>query len=271
MIEGFRGKGEVEFMEAFGRRFPVTVILSLMGLPLEELPKFLQWEDELLHKPDVAVKVRAARQIKDYLLEAIEDRRRSPRDDLFTKAVQHQIKGEPLSDDEVLGFCYLMFVGGLDTVAASLGFHYKHLAEHPELQEQLRREPALIPSAAEELLRRFGLVTSARRALEDTEIAGVKIKAGDWISISLPFAAIDPHEYPDPLTVDFKRPSKSHLTFAYGAHVCLGMHLARRELIIALEEWTQRMPVFRIKPGTRPLVHAGGVFGVDELQLVWDV
>jgi cytochrome P450 len=70
------------------------------------------------------------------------ERQRSPRDDLITKAVQHRIKGEPLSDDEVLGFCYLMFVGGLDTVAASLGFHYKHLAEHPELQERLRREPA---------------------------------------------------------------------------------------------------------------------------------
>jgi len=271
LIEKFRSKGETEFMESFGRPFPVTVVLTLMGLPLEALPRFLQWEHELLHSPEFAVKARAARQIKDYLLEAIADRRRSPRDDLFTKAVQHRIKGEPLSDDEVLGFCYLMFVGGLDTVAASLGFHYKHLAEHPELQERLRRDPALIPQAVDELLRRYALVTGNRRVVQDTEVAGVKLKAGDWISVTTPFASIDAREYPDPLTVDLDRANKSHMTFVTGPHVCLGMHLARRELIIALEEWTRRLPVFRIKPGTQPRVHAGGVFGVDDMRLAWDI
>ncbi|EJM24350.1 cytochrome P450 [Pseudomonas sp. GM21] len=270
LIEEFRSKGHCEFINEFGRPFPVTVILQLMGLPVSELPRFLEWEDELLHSEDMGVKAKAARQIKDYLVEQIADRRQKPRDDLFTKATIAEVGGAPLSEDEVLGFCYLMFVGGLDTVASSLGLHFQYLAEHPELQERLRKDPSLIPQAVEELLRRFSLVVSHRRATEDTELAGVQIKAGDWITIHTPASAIDETLHSDPYTVDIDRPNKAHLTFSFGAHTCLGMHLARRELIIALEEWTQRVPGFRIKPGAPLRTHAGPVYGVDELHLEWN-
>lgn len=270
LIEQFKEKGQCEFINSFGRPFPVTVILQLLGLPVSELGLFLQWEDELLHSHDMAVKVKAARQIKDYLIEQIADRRQNPRDDLFTKAAFGEVNGQPLSEDEVLGFCYLMFVGGLDTVASSLGFHYQYLAEHPELQERLRRDPSLIPQAVEELLRRFSLVISHRRATEDIELAGIPIKAGDWITIHTPISALDDTVHKSPTTVDIDRPNKAHMTFSFGAHACLGMHLARRELIIALEEWTQRIPVFRIKPGAPLRTHGGSVYGIDELHLEWD-
>lgn len=269
LIEKFRKTGQCEFINDFGRPFPVTVILQLMGLPVSELPRFLEWEDELLHSMDMGVRIKAAKQIKDYLVEQIADRRQNPSDDLFTKAAQAVVDGAPLSDDEVLGFCYLMFVGGLDTVASTLGFHYQYLAEHPELQERLRKDPSLIPQAVEELLRRFSLVVSHRRATEDTELAGVQIKAGDWITIHTPSAAIDETAHSDPYTVDIDRKSKAHLTFSFGAHTCLGMHLARRELIIALEEWIQRVPGFRIKPDAPLRTHSGPVYGVDELHLEW--
>lgn len=268
-IETFSAQNSCEFVNAFGRPYPVTVILQLMGLSLDKLPLFLTWEDQLLHSPDIMVRIQAAGQIKQFLLGEIEDRKANPRDDLFSQAVAAQIKGEPLSDNEVLGFCYLMFVGGLDTVASSLGFHFKHLAEHPALQERLRRDPAIIPQAVEELLRRFAIVTMQRRATQDTELAGTQIKAGDWITLCTAMAATDETEYEDPMTVDFDRKNKAHVTLAFGAHTCLGMHLARLELTIALQEWTTRLPVFRLQANSVPRVHGGGVFGVDELQLEW--
>jgi cytochrome P450 len=268
-IAEFSNAGGCEFVNQFGRPYPVTVVLQLMGLSVDALPLFLQWEDELLHSRDMTVKIAAARSIKDFLLAEIEDRRAHPRDDLFSQAVRAQIKGEPLSDNEVLGFCYLMFVGGLDTVASSLGFHFKYLAEHPELQQRLRDDPAMIPQAVEELLRRFAVVTMHRRATADTEIAGTQIKAGDWITLATPMAAMDDTAYPAPGVVDFDRANKSHVTLAFGPHTCMGMHLARLELIVALQEWTTRLPVFRIKPDSEVRMHAGAVFGVDELHLAW--
>ena len=268
-IDAFSKAGGCEFVNQFGRPYPVTVILQLLGLSIDALPLFLQWEDELLHSPDVRVKIGAARNIKDFLVGEIEDRRNNPRDDLFSQAVGARIKGEPLSENEILGFCYLMFVGGLDTVASSLGFHFKYLAQHPDLQERLRTDPAIIPRVVEELLRRFAIVTMHRRATADTEIAGVQIKAGDWITLPTPMAAMDETEYPEPEKVDPDRQNKSHVTLAFGAHTCMGMHLAKLEMTIALQEWSTRLPVFQIKPGSVPRVHGGGVFGVDELQLTW--
>lgn len=270
LIEKFRDQGHCEFVEAFGRPFPVTVILQLMGLPVSELSRFLDWEDKLLHGSDFPTKIAAAKQIKEYLLEQIADRRANPRDDLFTKAAHAEIDGEALSEDEILGFCYLMFVGGLDTVASSLGFHYQHLASHPELQERLRKDPSLIPQAVEEMLRRFSIVTTHRRATQDTELAGAQIKAGDWITIHTPTSALDERIHASPTTVDIDRPNKMHMTFSFGPHICLGMHLARRELIIAMEEWLTRVPPFRIKPDAPLRTHGGGVYGVDELHLEWD-
>ncbi|WP_340053216.1 cytochrome P450 [Pseudomonas sp. JAI120] len=270
LIEQFRAKGRCEFVNDFGRPFPVTVVLQLLGLPVSELSRFLDWEDKLLHGSDFPTKIAAARQIKDYLLSQIADRRANPKDDLFTKAAHAEINGEPLSEDDILGFCYLMFVGGLDTVASSLGFHYQYLAEHPELQARLRKDPSLIPQTVEELLRRFSIVITHRRATEDTEIAGVQIKAGDWITIHTPISALDDTIHQSPTTVDIDRPNKMHMTFSFGAHICLGMHLARRELIIALEEWVSRVPDFRITEGAPLRTHGGGVYGVDELHLEWN-
>jgi cytochrome P450 len=270
LVETFANDGGCEFVGAFGRPFPITVVLQLLGLPYEHVDMFLKWEDQLLHSHDFGVMAEAARKIKDYLLAAIELRRKTPTDDLFSQAIRAEIKGVPLSADEILGFCYLLFVGGLDTVASSLAFHFKHLAEHPDLQKQLRANPEIIPKAVEELLRRYAIVTTHRRATQDTELAGIQIKSGDWITICTPMSAMDEHEYKDPEIVDFTRTVRSHVTFAFGPHICLGMHLARREMAIALEEWIARVPVFRLKPGSRPKLHAGGVFGVDELQLVWD-
>jgi cytochrome P450 len=270
LIEKIRAKGEAEFITEFARPFPVTVFLSLMGLPLELTSQFLSWEDGLLHGKTMQDRITAAGAIKQYLQEMIAKRRAAPTDDLISFAVTSEVEGRKLDDEEVLGICYLLFVGGLDTVAALLGFTFKHLAENAESQALLRREPELIPNAIEEFLRAHAPVITARFVTRDTEFHGVSMKAGECISLCTGLAGRDEREFPDPHKIDFRRENQRHITFSAGPHRCIGSHLARREFKIALDLFLSRIPPFRVKTGQTPITHATGVFGVDYLPIVWD-
>lgn len=270
LIEAVRGRGGCEFMEAFGRPFPVSIFMQLMGLPLDQTEMFLAWEFDLLHGPTMETRIAAAAAIRDYLGELAAARRAEPCGDLTSQVVLAEIDGRPLSDDEVKGVLYLMFVGGLDTVASTLGFFFRHLAEHPEQQERLRADPTMIERSVEELMRRFSVVTSHRQCMQDVALAGVQMKAGDWITINGSLASLDPTEFAKPLDVDFDRKNNRHLGFQFGPHFCLGSHLARRELQITLREWLARIPTWRLKPGVPIEAHGGGVFGIERLELEWD-
>lgn len=267
LIEKVRGDGGCEFMEAFGRPFPVGVFMRLMGLPLEEMDAFLHWEENLLRGETLAARAEAALSIKNYLLGLIALRRARPTGDLASFVANAEIDGERIPDERALGACYLLYVGGLDTVAATLGFTFRELAQRPELQRQLRADPSLIPDAVEELIRAFGVVTSNRYLTRDFEFHGVQLHKGDMVSIPFGVASRDPKEYPDPHLIDFKRENTRNISFAAGPHRCIGSHLARREFKIALEEWMQRAPEFRL--AEPPVVHSTGVWGVDRLKLVW--
>jgi len=269
LIEKVRGNGGCEFMDAFGRPFPVGVFMRLMGLPLEETPLFLQWEEELLRGATIADRAAAARAIKAYLLDLIAERRARPTNDMVSFVVTSTIDGKPIPDDRVLGICCLFYVGGLDTVAATLGFSFRELAIRPELQQQLRSNPALIPDAVEELIRAFGVVTTHRHLSRDYEFHGARMKKGDLVAITLGLASRDGAEYANPDVVDFRRENTRNISFSAGPHRCIGSHLARREIKIALEEWMTRVPEFGLKPGDPPVAHSMGVWGVDHLPLVW--
>ena len=269
LIEKVRADGGCEFMEAFGRPFPVGVFMRLMGLPLEEAPTFLEWEEGLLRGPTMEARASAARNIKEYLLQLIAKRRANPVDDLASFVANSEIDGKPIPPIRALGICYLLFVGGLDTVAATLGFTFRELAQRPELQRQMRADPAIIPDAVEEFIRAFGVVTSCRYLTRDYELAGVKMRKGDIVTIPFGVASRDETEYRDPHVIDFKRENTRNISFAAGPHRCIGSHLARREFKIALEEWMTRVPEFRIRPDTQPVVHSVGVWGVDDLRLAW--
>jgi cytochrome P450 len=270
LIEAFAHKGECEFVEGFGRPFPVTIFLELMGLPLDLKPQFLAWEDVILHAPTFEGRAVAARAIKAYLLEMMEARRRAPTDDLVSFAVGAEIEGRKLTNDEVLGICFLLFVAGLDTVASTLGFVFKHLGENPEDQRLLRREPELIPNAVEELIRAHAVVNSPRHVGRDVNFHGAPMKKGDRVVLAMTVASRDEREFDRPDQVDFRRDDIRHTSFAAGPHRCLGSHLARREIRIALEEWLARVPQFRVKAGEAPVTHGTTVFGVDRMMLAWD-
>ncbi|WP_157218906.1 cytochrome P450 [Flavisphingomonas formosensis] len=270
LVDRFADADEVEFIGAFAQPFPVSVFLQLLGLPLEEMPQFLEWEAGLLKSFSLEDRKRAAANIVGYLRNAIKDRRANPGTDLISWATHSQVDGRALTDDEVIGICFLMFIAGLDTVASSLGFHYHYLATHPELQAQLRADRSLIPTAVEEFMRLYSIVINHRRVVQDTEIAGVTLKKGDWMTVPTFNASLDPAEFQDPRTFILDRPANRHVAFSYGPHRCLGSHLARREFVVAMNEIFDRLPTFRLKEGAPFRTVGGAVFGVEELHLVFE-
>jgi cytochrome P450 len=266
-IETFKAKGECEFMTDFAFEFPIKVFLELMGLPLDRTKEFLEWEMGLLHNHDMGKIADATRAVVGYLRGEIADRRKNPTDDLITYGVQAEIDGRPLTEDEVLGFAFNLFIGGLDTVSTHIGLQFRHLATHVEDQKTLRENPAMIPDAIEEMMRAYAAVTTFRTCKKEIDFKGVKMMPGDKIAMSTTIVGRDPQEYERPNEVILDRRPK-HVTFAFGPHLCVGMHLARREMRIAMEEVLRLIPEFHVKPGHALLSHMGMIQPVD-LPLVW--
>jgi cytochrome P450 len=268
-IDRFAAKGACEFMGDFAFEFPICVFMELMGLPHDRTAEFLDWEMNLLHNHDLSKVAAATRNVVDFLREEIEDRKRNPGTDLFSYAVQAEVEGRPLTDDELVGFTFNLFIGGLDTVSTNMGLHFWHLATHPEDQATLRAQPEKIPNAIEELMRAYGAVTTFRTCVNETVIRGVTIKPGDKIAMSTTLAGRDENEFPDPSEVRLDRRPR-HVGFGYGPHICVGIHLARREMRIAMEEFLSRIPEFKLAPGQKVRCHLGMIQPV-ELPLVWSV
>lgn len=269
LIEPLVAKGGCAFVEDFARPFPVTIFLEMFGLPVTEMPMFVRWVEAIIHQQG-PVQLAAMRELRDHLAVVIEDRRREPRDDLISHAVTGEIDGVRLTYDEIMGMCVMLFMGGLDTVTSSLGFIFRHLADNPQQQSMLRADPSLIPTALEELLRTYPIITTGRIAARDVDIAGAHIKAGENVACPLACASRDPAEIPDPTHVDLTRSPNRHSAFGFGPHRCIGSHLARRELAVAVEQWLKRVPPFRVAPGARLSAKGAGVVALQSLPLVWD-
>lgn len=268
-VQTFAHKGECEFMADFAFEFPIKIFLQLMGMPEERTAEFLAWEMDLLHNHDLGKIAAATRKVVDYLDAEIEDRKANPRDDLLSYGVTAELDGRKLDRDELMGFAFNLFIGGLDTVSTHMGLHFWHLATHPEDQARLRADPELIPDAIEELMRAYPAVTTFRTCVKPVEVNGVTMMPGDKVAMCTSLAGRDPDEYDRPEDVRFDRKPRQ-LSFGYGPHLCVGMHLARREMRIAMEEMLAAVPQFRLKPGHDLKFHLGMIQPV-ELPLVWDV
>jgi cytochrome P450 len=255
-------------MKDFAFPFAVNIFLRFLGLPDDRLDEFVGWANNLLHGDDVQ-RPAAARTIVAFIDDLAALRRREPVDDFMTFVVQAKVEGQPLTGEEVRGVGVLLFIAGLDTVAAAIGFDLAYLARNPGDQELLRREPDRIVLAAEELLRAYPTVQMIRVATKDIDFEGAPIRKGDYVSCATMIANRDPAEFECPNTIDLGREDNRHTAFAYGPHRCLGSHLARREIVIGLEEWLARIPSFRIKQGTAPIAYGGHVFGIENLILDW--
>ncbi|WP_416877507.1 cytochrome P450 [Litorimonas sp.] len=271
LINRVKDQGFCDFNADFSSQFPTLVFLRMMGWPEKHVTKFVGWVNTLIKSQDMQVVHGVLVEIVTYLRSVIDARRTNPEDDLTSYVLSCEIDGRPLSEDEVIGICFLIFIGGLDTVTSSFNFHYYHLAKHPELQSQLRKDPDLIPSAVEELLRAHAVTNMRRVVTRDVEIDGVQMKKGDYVLISLELANLDAEAFECPMKVDIMRAdARKHMTFSTGPHLCIGALLARRELCIALETWLSMVPKFRVENEDKIIVRCGGVFGLENLTIAWN-
>lgn len=277
LIDGFAGRGGCDFHAEFATPFPATIFLRLMGLPLDELPRFLGWRDGIIRPPvdpsdpeaARAVRKSTGQEIYAYFDLVVEERTRQPRDDLMTAFLTEEIDGRRLTRDEVLDMCYLFLLGGLDTVTASLDCMVARLAQHPDERRRLVEAPAVIDGAVEELLRfETPVMGVPRLVVRDVTLGEVEIKAGDRAILLLHSADTDDAEFDRAGEVDFARERNRHFAFGGGPHRCLGSHLARRELKVALEELHRRVPDYGLAPDV-VLSYSPGIRQVDPLPLVF--
>lgn len=267
LVDRLAERGSGDFITQFAQLLPSYIFLRVMGMPEDKVEQFLDWERETLWTDDVAVRLEGARKIRDYLVEQIADRKASPRDDLISQIVQAQFEGRPITDDEAIGYCYSLFLGGLDTVMSVMGFSMLHLASDKALQTRLRENPDLIPKAVDEFLRAHGVVVMRRTVREDCLFRGVTMKAGDQVMLPTPIANRDPRHFPEPHRIDPDRRDKSGVTFGSGIHTCVGMHLGRRELRIAFAQLLARFSDISISDPAQVRYRTGITWGVDCLPL----
>lgn len=268
LIDTFKDRGECQLMTDFAFPFPVAVVLDMMDLPQERLWDFQKWEHGLLHSGKLEVMQEATRNVVSYLREVIAERKKNPGDDLISAAIKSEVDGRKWTDDELVGYGFNLFIGGLDTVTANIGNQVRYLAENPDQQNLLRANPGMIGPAVEEFMRVFAAVTTFRVCVKETTVAGVTVKPGDKVAMCTTVAGRDGQAYDNPHQVRLDR-KPTHVSFAVGPHFCLGVHLARRELRIALEELLAALPAFRIKPGETISSQVGGIIQPTRLPLVW--
>ena len=277
LIDRFIDAGECEFDRDFAIPLPCNAFLHLMGLPPEELCTFLRYKDGIIrphmqtHDMEEAQRIRieTGKEIYAFFRDLITLRRKAPREDLMTHLVEVELQGEKLSDNEILDICFLFLLAGLDTVTSTLGCNIAYLASNPEQRRLLVAQPDLLDGAVEELLRWETPVTGVPRVLkQDVTLHGVEMKKGELVTLLLGASNVDDAEFGDAEDVDFARERNRHLAFGAGAHRCLGSHLARMELRVALEAWHRRIPDYAIKPGETPR-YSSGIREVQYLPIVW--
>jgi cytochrome P450 len=202
-------------------------------------------------------------------MQFIADQRRDPQTELMRIILAGEVDGKPLSEMDVLGTVFLLYLGGLDTVYSSLGWIFRHLALDQALQQRLRDKPEEIPKAVDEFERTYAVTRMTRTVAKDLTFHGVEMRKGEIVVVPLYIAARDPAVYTNPHTVDIDRKPR-YITFGTGPHTCLGVHLAKREIRMSIEAFLSNFRSIRIPDGESYEYHTGSVFGVDRLPLEWN-
>jgi cytochrome P450 len=283
LIDRFEGRDEIDFATEFSVPFPSQVFLTILGLPLDDLPKFLKMKDGIIrpehvvgtaqgHRAAIAYQKEVARSIYDYFDAELDAREAAGADDahvdLLATFLHTEVEGIQLTRHEILDICFLFLIAGLDTVTASLDCFFAYLAQNPAQRQRLVDDPSIIPAAVEELLRwETPVMGVVRAATADTELGGCPIKAGQHVSVMLGSANTDDDEFGDGDEVRLDREENRHLAFGGGIHRCLGSHLARQELRVALREWHKRIPEYTVKPGAS-LSYTTGIRSIDNFPMV---
>jgi cytochrome P450 len=262
LIDRFAERGSADLVREFNFPYPTQIIAGLLGLPREDFPQFQRWSISLLSiivNRERAIAASAA--LREYFAPILAARRQEPQDDLISSLAQAEIDGEKLSDEEIFSFLRLLLPAGVETTYRSLGNLLFGLLTHPKQLEAVRSDRSLIPQAIEEAVRwEAPLLTITRVATRDSVLAGVPIPAGSTVMPLLGAANRDGDRYPDPDRFDIFRAPKTHISWGDGVHLCLGMHLARLEMRVALEQMLDRLPDLRLDPEGKDPHIRGQVF-----------
>jgi cytochrome P450 len=279
LIDGFIDDDEIDFTARFSLPFPSRVFLTMFGLPIDELPRFLKMKDGIIrpnhvvghdigHPETDAYQQQTADSIYEYFEALLDERASVQRDDLLSQLLQAEVDGDRLSHEEILDICFLFLIAGLDTVSASLDCFFGFLAEHPDERRQLVASPESIPNVVEELLRwETPVMGAARVATCPVRLADVEVMPGEQVMVLLGAANVDARELDDAARVRWDRDVNRHLAFGGGVHRCLGSHLARVELRVALRQWHRRIPDYRVKPDAL-LDYTPGIRALDAFPML---
>jgi cytochrome P450 len=301
LLEKMLAKDEFDFVAEFADPFPTVIFCELIGFPLADHAQIMDWKNVLMHANDghsrgrelalakgralgldvhdekrvtgeqwMQIRATVGIEIYGYLKRLLDERRAQPAGDLITKLLEARYEGErPLTQEELEDTLFLLFMAGLDTVASVLGLVVKGFAEDPAKRREfvaLMEDPERVASALEELVRYHAIVTMPRRATRAIGLRGESFGENEIVACPSPAANRDPAQFERPHELHFDRTPNRHVGFGLGPHRCLGIHLARRELRVALQALHRRLPDYRLHPERRPELF-GGMKGVSSLWL----
>lgn len=287
LIEAFPDDGRVEFVSGFAHELPAHVFLALMGWPVEDAPMFTATTDVARNgragdtpEEAVASRAEAAGQLFAYFRRVVDEHRErmaggDPVVDVTTAIIGSTIvdpeQGErPMTDDELVRLFFLLLIAGLHTVQGSLSWMMLQLSRNPEQRQRILDDPSVVPGAVEEVLRYEVPTSIGRRAVQDVQLGDTHIRAGDQLILLVGAANRDAGQFEQPHSFDVEREINRHLTFGAGPHRCIGSHLARIEIRVAMEEIHARVPRYRLDPDEAMVVAASQVRSVLRLPLVFD-
>ena len=269
LIDAFEGRDVADAARDYAQHIPTRVIADMLGFPPADGPRFREFVETTLEGINLPPEQRMARMaaLFDYLLAQIRDHVDHPREDLTTYLINAELHGQKLDPSHVAGTMALLLIAGIDTTWSAIGASLWHLAKTPEDRRRLVAEPGLLPTAMEEFLRAYAPVTMARLVKEDMHWRDVDMKADDWILLSFPAANRDPAQFDQAAQVVIDREVNRHAAFGLGIHRCVGSHLARMELRVALEVWLSRVPVFSLPDPAAVTWSTGQIRGPRTLPL----
>jgi cytochrome P450 len=271
LVDRFAEAGACDGAAQYAQEITVAVTAMLLGISPDDGNLFRRWLRDLLvlGTDDPALVMRTHGEMAAFFTKEIAARRARPGDDIITHLLDAKIDDEPLGEVQLVGMVRLLLIAGIDTTWSALGSCLWHLATHPDDRRRLVADPSLMPTAIEEFLRAYSPVSIGREVIEDTEVAGCPFKAGEMVLLSFAAANRDPAMFPDADKVVLDRAENRHAAFGLGIHRCIGSHLARMEMTIALEEWLARIPEFTLAPAAVVTWSAGTVRGPRQLPLVF--
>ncbi len=300
LLDAMLAKDEFDLVADFADPFPTVIFCELAGFPLSDHPQIMDWKNVLMHANDghsrghelalakgralglsfgasgptseqfFQIRAAVGIEIYGYLRKLIDERRARPADDLITKLLDAKYESErSLTQEELEDTLFLLFMAGLDTVASVLGLIVKGFAEDAAKRREfvaLMDDPERVATAIEELVRYHAIVTMPRRATRAIGLRGERIAENEIVACPSPAANRDPAHFERPHELLLGRSPNRHIGFGLGPHRCLGIHLARRELRVALQAFHRRLPDYRLHPTRQPELF-GGMKGVSSLWL----